>query len=120
MGSKIELEGFEENKEDHIIDDLIRKAVLDIFNQHFPISQLDAVVAKFPAGFSVETSELMPAGKLVSNLKAIPGLQHAVKQIADSDGPESVAASTEFILEGLHLNKRLNKTLSNGETVYRS
>ena len=120
MGSKIELEGFEENKEDHIIDDLVHKAVLNVFNRYFSLSQLEPMVAKLPAGFSIETSELMPAGKYVSNLKTIPGLQPAVKQISDSEKSESVAAAIEFILEGLHLNKRLNKTLSDDGTVYRS
>ena len=120
MGSKIELEGFEENKEDHIIDDLVHKAVLNVFNRYFSLSQLEPMVAKLPAGFSIETSELMPAGKYVSNLNEITCLHQAVKKIAGSEKSESVAAAIEFILEGLHLNKRLNKTLSDDGTVYRS
>ena len=32
---------------------------------------------------------------------------------------EIVAAAVEFLLEGLHINKRLNKSRSGGKTVYR-
>jgi magnesium chelatase subunit I len=31
-----------------------------------------------------------------------------------------VAAATEFVLEGLHLSKRLNKDAAGGRSTYRS
>jgi len=53
------------------------------------------------------------------NVKEIVGLLDVVKKIADSEQPEVVAAATEFILEGLHVNKRLNKTKAEGKVMYR-
>ena len=44
----------------------------------------------------------------------------AVAQVApDATGPATQAAAVEFILEGLHLNKRLNKDAVSGQARYR-
>jgi magnesium chelatase subunit I len=42
-----------------------------------------------------------------------------VKAIDESERPETVASAIEFILEGLHLNRRLNRSRVAGKTVYR-
>ena len=120
MGSKIELEGFEENKEDKIIGDLIRQAVFNIFNRYFSVSHLEPIIAQFTAGVSVEVSDMMPARKYVRNAKEIAGLADTVERTSNSEQPEYTAAAIEFLLEGLHVNKRLNKTLKNGKIIYRS
>jgi len=119
-GSKIELEGFEEAREGKIIDDLIRKAILNVFNRHYRLGNLDSLVTQFTEGFSVEASDMMPAKAYVRNAKEITGLVEAVKQVADSERPEVIASAAEFVLEGLHVNKRLNKSKVDGKTVYRS
>jgi len=46
-------------------------------------------------------------------------MTEAIKVVADSERPEVIAAAVEFILEGLHLNKKLNKEKVQGKTVYR-
>jgi magnesium chelatase subunit I len=61
----------------------------------------------------------MSAKSYVRYLKDIPGLTKTVRKATDSEAPEIVASIIEFILEGLHLNKRLNKTRLEGKTVYR-
>jgi len=119
MGSKIELEGFEEAKEGKIIDDLTRKAVFNVFNRRFQVLGLEPLIAQFTEGFSVEAGEMMPARSYIRNAKEIVGLMDAVKKVADSERPEVAAAAVEFILEGLHVNKRLNKTRSEGKVTYR-
>jgi len=119
MGSKIELEGFEEAKEGKIIDDLTRKAVFNVFNRHFQLMGLEPVITQFTEGFSVEAGDMMPAKNYIRNAKEIVGLMDAVKKVADTERPEVVAAGVEFILEGLHVNKRLNKAKSEGKVTYR-
>jgi magnesium chelatase subunit I len=119
MGSKIELEGFEEAKEGKIIDDLTRKAVFNVFNRHFQVLGLEPVIAQFTEGFAVEAGEMMPAKSYIRNAKEIVGLMDAVKKLADTERPEIAAAGVEFVLEGLHVNKRLNKTRSEGKVSYR-
>jgi magnesium chelatase subunit I len=119
MGSKIELEGFEEAKEGKIIEDLTRKAIFNVFNRHFNTANLEQIVTQFTEGFSIETSETMPAKNYVRIAKEIVGLLDAVRKITDSEKPEVIAATTELILEGLHANKKLNKTKQEGKTLYR-
>ncbi len=116
---KIELESFEETKEDKLIDDLIRKSVLNVFNRYYQVPKLEGIIAQFSGGFSVEVSYTMGARPYVRNVKEIVGLADAVKRVNDSERPEAIASAVEFILEGLHLSKRLNKTSLEGKTVYR-
>ncbi|MBI2329260.1 MAG: magnesium chelatase [Chloroflexi bacterium] len=118
-GGKIELESFEETQEDKVIDDLTRKAVLNVFNRYYKVYKLEEIIEQFSGGFSVEVSDTMSAKSYVRNVKEMMGLTEALKIVNDSERPEAIASSVEFILEGLHVNKRLNKTRSEGKTVYR-
>jgi magnesium chelatase subunit I len=115
---KVETEGFEEKNEQKIIDDLTKKAVLTIFNRYFHFDELELIVKKFNGGFSVETSDNMSAKSYLRYVKEIPGMAKAVKKMTDTETPETMASILEFILEGAHLNKRLNKTKVEGKTVY--
>lgn len=119
MGSKIELEGFEEAKEGKIIDDLSRKAVFNVFNRRFQVLNLEPLIAQFTEGFSVEAGDMVPSKNYMRIAKEINGLLDAVKKVADTERPEVVASAAEFILEGLHVNKRLNKTKTEGKFMYR-
>jgi len=116
---KIELESFEETQEDKVIDDLIKKAVQNVFNRYYKVHTLEETVEQFSGGFSVEVSDTMNSKSYVRKVKEMVGLTEALKVVGDSERPEAVAASVEFILEGLHVNKRLNKTKSEGKTLYR-
>jgi magnesium chelatase subunit I len=116
---KIELDGFEEIEEDKVIDDLIKLAVLNVFNRYYKVDELEAIVAQFSDGFSMEVSDVMSVGPYVQNVKRVAGLADAVKVVSDLPRHEAVASAVEFILEGLHINRRLNKTEIEGKTVYR-
>jgi len=116
---KIELESFEETREDKVIDDLIKKAVLNVFNRYYKVFKLEEVVVQFSGGFSVEVSATMRAKSYVRNVREMIGLAEVIRAVDDSERPETIASAVEFILEGLHVNKRLNKTTVEGKTVYR-
>src|SRR4030042_1935092 len=116
---KIELESFEDTREEKVINDLIRKAVAGVFNRYFMVNELEDIVAQFRGGFSVEVSDMMSAKSYIGNIKEMIGFTEVLKAITDSEKPEIVAAAVEFLLEGLHLNKRLNKSRSGGKTVKR-
>jgi len=118
-GSKIELEGFEETRESKIIDDLTKKAVQNVFTRYYKLADLEILVDQFTEGFSVEVSDTMKAKSYIRNVKEVLGLAEAISMITDSERPETVASAAEFVLEGLHTNKRLNKTKSEGKTIYR-
>ena len=120
MGSKIELEGFEENKEGKIIEDLAHQAVLNVFNRHFSAPQMDPPAAQFKNGFGIEVSDMMPAKKYTANLQKNSVFADAVKKITKSEQPEILASAVEFILEGLYVNNKLNKASSGGKNIYRN
>jgi magnesium chelatase subunit I len=40
-------------------------------------------------------------------------------ELAGSETPAAIASATEFVLEGLHLSKRLNKESAGGRATYR-
>ena len=42
-----------------------------------------------------------------------------MKKIAKTGQPEIMASAVEFILEGLYVNNKLNKTMAGGKNTYR-
>jgi magnesium chelatase subunit I len=50
----------------------------------------------------------------------IPALRDAVRRLTEDESPASIASAVEFVLEGLHLSKRLNKEAAGGRATYRS
>jgi len=116
---KLEVEGFEDKNEQKIIDDLTKRAVLIVFNRYFQFGELDPIVKHFNGAFNAETSDNMSAKLYTRYIKEIPGMAKAVKKMTDAETPETIASVVEFILEGAHLNKRLNKTKVEGRTIYK-
>jgi len=116
---KVELEGFDYAKEDKIIGDLVKKAVLNVFNRYYRADKLEVISGQFKEGFSVEVSDMMRAKLYLRNAKEIVDLETVVMALGIPESPEAVASAVEFILEGLHLNRKLNKTAVGGKTIYR-
>lgn len=106
---KIEIEGLGEVREDQIVDKLMQSAVAAVFNRHFSVRDFDRLVLAFDNGLTVEASEMMPALDYVHQLSHLDGVAEAVSRLDVGGNPAAVASGIEFILEGLHLNRRLNK-----------
>jgi magnesium chelatase subunit I len=115
---KIELETVEEGKESQIIEDLIKKAVKKVFNRHFQPEELTDFLQQFGDGSSLEVSDTMPTAVYHQKTRAMAGLTKVIKRLNGSESPATVASALEFILEGLHLNKKLNKKVVEGEISY--
>jgi magnesium chelatase subunit I len=119
---KIELETVEDGKDQQILERLIHGAVVSVFNTLCDDAVTEPIVESFKSGISVETGEALAADRYERLLGEVDGLQSVVQQLVGEDNRPAVqAAATEFVLEGLHLNKRLNKdTLSGpGHALYR-
>jgi magnesium chelatase subunit I len=115
---KIELETVEEGKEAQVIDDLLKKAVKKVFNQHFKLEDFTEFLRHFGDGASFEVSDTMPTAVYSQKVRSLAGLTNAMKRLNGSESPATVACVLEFILEGLHLNKKLNKKMVEGEISY--
>ena len=118
---KIELEySGEEKKEDDLIERLLNRAVLKVFDKYFALESLKSITEYFEKGWGVEISDEMPSEDYLEGIRAIPGLQEAVLVVGEVESPGFIAAATEFVLEGLHLHQRLNKEAEGGRFTYRA
>jgi magnesium chelatase subunit I len=116
---KIELDTIGEVREDSVVEKLVRQAINTVFRQHFEVSEFEQLVAGFERGLSVRASDTQPAMDYVNQMARVGGLKAAVGKLNGHGSPATVAAAVEFILEGLHVNKRLNKDEVSGQTRYR-
>jgi magnesium chelatase subunit I len=116
---KIEMETLGDGGEDKVLAKLMQRAVLNVFNRSFTGAELEEVVGAFQGGLRVEVSDIMSSGEYVRQLGEVRPLAAAVKKLGAAD-PATVASALEFILEGLHLSRKLNKDVQAGHTRYRS
>ena len=119
FSGKIELETFEEGRESRVTDDLTRRGVLRVFGEVFEVDELERIVTAFDMGNTAETSSEKPASEYLAMLTQVDGLADAVKKVTTDERPEVVASAVEFILEGLHLNRRLNCERTSAGYLYR-
>jgi len=117
-GGKIEMESLGDATEDKVLGKIVQRAVLNVFNRSFGGGELDEVVGAFQDGLKIEVSDSMPADLYLRHLGQVRPLQAAVRKLGAQD-PASVAAAVEFVLEGLHLSKKLNKDVQAGQARYR-
>ena len=120
FSGKIELETFEEGRESKVMEDLSKKAVLNVFGRYFNVKELEGLVQQFEEGLEVETGSELPSRQYLDMQGQVDGLAEGVKHLGAGKRPELVASASEFILEGLHLNRRLNRDQVAGGFRYRS
>ncbi|MEZ5280827.1 MAG: sigma 54-interacting transcriptional regulator [Acidimicrobiales bacterium] len=116
---KIEIESMDDGRESMIIESMLRQSILEVFRGHFTTEELRAVVEGFENGVVVHTGDDLGVDQYVSMLETVPALKDAVAEVADSQDPAVVACAVELVLEGLHLNKRLNKDAVGARATYR-
>ncbi len=119
LSGKIEFDTVEDGKEEQIIEKFIQAATVAVFNRHFNVVDLEEVVTKFKSGVSVEVGDTSASKEYVKIVKQVDGLDRAVAKLEPGENVAMIASGVEFILEGLHLNKRLNKDRVGGRTQYR-
>jgi magnesium chelatase subunit I len=116
---KIELETWEERDDDAVLDKLLKTAVNTVFRRHFTVQEFSELVQRFErGGFTVEVGDQLPASAYAQALADLPGVDKARQKLDEPDSDAARVAVLEFILEGLHLSKRLNKTALDGSAVY--
>jgi magnesium chelatase subunit I len=116
---KVEIEALEEGREDKILYGLISAAILAVFRRTVPTEALGAVVGAFDDARIVHAGDDLPSSAYSEVLSQVPSLEGPVLALAGSETPGAVASATEFILEGLHLTKRLNKDAAGSKATYR-
>jgi magnesium chelatase subunit I len=117
---KIELETLgDETREDRVVEKLVARAVVNVFNRHFALSELMPLVERFEEeGLEAEVGELIPSRVHGELADAVPELRAAIARLDAGESAAGIASAAEFVLEGLHLNRRLNKERRAGTTRY--
>jgi magnesium chelatase subunit I len=115
---KIELDAVGDVHEDRVVQKLINAAILSVFGEYFEPREFEQLVAGFERGLNVQVGDDMPAMEYVNQLSRVGGLSRAIDKLNARGNPATVASAVEFILEGLHLNRRLNKDEVNGRNRY--
>ncbi len=116
---KIELDTVGDVKEERVVQKLINNAVMSVFGDYFETKEFEQLVAGFERGLNVQVGEDMSAMDYVTQLSKVGGLSKAIDKLNGRGNPATIASTVEFILEGLHLNRRLNKDEVNGKIRYR-
>ena len=117
---KIELEYEGELKgSDAVSRELIRNAVGKVFNRYFEGVNMNAVIKWFEIGGHLKLGEDVAAASIARQLDSIQNLMEKTRALGLTENePDAVRASAgEFILEGLHAIRKLNRSEELGFTA---
>jgi len=126
---KIELTLTEDDgAEEKVLAKLLGEAIKNLFEANFDLKQFRGLVEWFEGGKSLLTGDKLPVSTYVQKLNEIPVLKNAVMKWMERPDLQAIRAQAEtalmasvmeFVLEGLHVQNRLNKSAKAGETTYR-
>jgi magnesium chelatase subunit I len=118
---KIEIESMEEGRESIILENIVKASVLQVFKQRVTSEKIRDVLAAFDEGVVAHAGEDVSSSDYVGLFANVPALRDLVGLLVPADASQATQASAvEFVLEGLHLSKRLNKDSSGARSTYRS
>ncbi|RKR90401.1 magnesium chelatase subunit I [Micromonospora pisi] len=121
LRGKVEFESGEEGREVEILGHLLRTATAETFRDRLAGLDLSGFINLVAEGTVIETGELVGTADLLRQVGTVPGLAKALDRLGlgDAPTPGEAAAGIEFVLEGLHLTRRLAKDVTeDGRTRY--
>jgi magnesium chelatase subunit I len=126
---KLELTMSEDDgHEDKLIHRIIDEATKNIFALHHDLRELRPIVDYFEGGQSIEVGDTLSTAAILERIAKVPGLKKraeefaaaAIPNLPDREAREAATAgAAEFILEGLHVHNKLNKSAKAGGRSYR-
>lgn len=119
---KIEIETLDE-REGSVVEKLFKQATLTVFRERCKIEELKDAITAFDAGLVIHAGEDRSAKdyEVALNQADAEGLRESVRKLVGAKASAAEQASAvEFLLEGLHLSKRLNKDAAGSKATYRS
>lgn len=118
---KIEVDAIDDTDPGLLIAGLVSLAVRQCFSENVALQEAGDIVEAFANEVIVHVGDDLPTADYLAVLANIPVLEPPVRRIAGpTAGPAEMAAALEFVLEGLHLTKRLAKDASGARALYRS
>ncbi|BFU44342.1 ATP-binding protein [Krasilnikovia sp. MM14-A1004] len=123
LRGKVEFDSGEEGRETEVLAHLLRVATAETFRARLGGLDLSGFTDLVAEGAIIETGELVSAQELLAQIGTVPGLAKVLDRLGlgDAPSPGQAAAGIEFVLEGLHLTRRLAKEMTDdGRTLYGS
>ena len=117
---KVEIETLDEGRDEQVVERILNAAILTVFKERCPAEQYRAVVDAFEDGTVVHAGDDVASASYVELAQSMPALRKLVGTLAGGESPALVASAVEFVLEGLHLSKRLNKDAAGARATYRA
>ena len=114
LQGKVEFEAMEDGQEDKLTARIIHAATKAVFDSRHELADLAVIAEAFNDGLTIEIGEAVYADDYTTIIDKIPGMAERITATT----PATRAAEVEFILEGLHLNKMLNKYAVSGRSTY--
>jgi magnesium chelatase subunit I len=116
---KVEFETFEEGRELEILTRLLHRAQLDVFRARMVGVDLSGLLAHFEDGTTVETRDVMASAEVLGQFDRIPGFAAMLAALGvQAESEELAASAVEFVLDGLHLTRRLDRRHATGGVRY--
>src|SRR4051812_20197086 len=123
LRGKVEFEADGEGREEEILDHLLRRSVAETWRSRLGGLDLSGFVRLVENGHGVATGDRGPSGELLEQVGRVQGLAQGLGRpgFGEVPTPAEAASAVEFVLEGLHLTRRLAKdVLEDGRVVYGS
>ena len=102
-----------------MLDRIVKAATLEVFRARVRPERLGPIVASFEEGATVSTGEDIPAAEYRDVLSQLEGMPAVLSDLGVGESPAGIASGIEFVLDGLHLTKRLNKDAVGSRATYR-
>jgi magnesium chelatase subunit I len=114
LRGKVEFESDEEGREIEVLAHLLRTATAETFRTRMAGLDLSSFVNLVADGNAVETGDLVAADEVLTQVGTVPGLAKVLDRLGLGDAPTKgeAVAGVEFVLEGLHLTRRMSKELT--------
>jgi magnesium chelatase subunit I len=109
---RVEFEMLEEGREAEVVDRALGHALLRVWRRHLAGEDLSGLVERFETEeLSVDTDELMTGSEVLDAFgDRVDGLARWMDRLGEhGEDPDIAASVVEFVLEGLHLGRRLNR-----------
>ena len=114
---KLELEYEGEMKGSEVIArTLIKESIGRVFSARMAGAPIQETVAWFDAGGAVKIADTTPAREALRFLEKVPGLVEmtALLGVAEKADPSLTVSACEFILEGLHVQQKIDRNEQRG------
>ena len=111
LRGKVEFESGEEGREHEVLAHLLRVATAETWRDRLGGADLSGFLDRVAEGGHVDVGDDVRVADLLASVGTVEGLGAVCARLGMEDAPlpAEVAAVVEFVLEGLHLTRRLAK-----------